>query len=321
MLLLSWNEKRNRHYHSFLRIAKTSFVTVDDMIRFGISMMASVDLNYSHSYGSAEEDSEYLAFYTLRLPNDFDREIFRKTKVSRQEVRMFLRLLEKRISTHAPLAYIIHGSMYLDWWFYVNKHTLVPRSLMNHKFKDFLQETEWENFRVLDLCTGSGCIGISLALMDPRISVDLVDISRKALKVAKTNIKMHRLQERVTAIHSNLFANATGKYDLIITNPPYVPTDEYNWCGTEWKREPKLALDAGSRGMDLVKNIITEGWKHLNANGTMIAEIGWSTQTYCVEDFPEVPFEWLYTGYEDGMGRSGVFRLKQGYQSYLPNKG
>jgi ribosomal protein L3 glutamine methyltransferase len=318
MLFLSWDERRNRLYYSFLNVAKTSFVTVEDMIRFGVSIMVNAGLSYAHSFGSAEKDSQYLVFYSLNLPYEYDRTFFRDAKVSAQEILEFLRLLEKRVSTRSPLPYITNEACYLDRWFYVNKHTLAPRSLMNHKFQEFLNETQWENYRALDLCTGTGCIGISLALMEPDLFVDLVDISKEALKVAERNIELHGLKGRVMAKQSDLWAGVVGTYDLIVTNPPYLPTDEYNWCGAEWKREPKIALDAGSRGMDLVKKIITEGWKYLNQNGTIVAEIGWSTQTYCIEDFPRVPFEWIANGHEDEKGRSGVFRLKRGYEAYLP---
>jgi ribosomal protein L3 glutamine methyltransferase len=316
MLLLSYNYKRNRLYRSFLGFAKFSRLTVEDMIRFGISIMSPENLLYS--LGSAEEDSQYLAFFSLNLPHEYDRELFRKAKVSPREIKIFLRLLEKRVSTRVPLAYVVNEWHYLGWRFHVNKHTLVPRSLMNNKFQEFLNETQWENYRVLDLCTGSGCIGISLALLDPRISVDLVDISKEALKIAQKNIEMYYLKDRVKTIHSDLWSNVVEKYDLIVTNPPYVPTEEYEQCADECKREPKTALEAGPRGLDIVNRILLEGWKFLNERGALIAEVGFSPQTYCTEDFPRVPFEWVPNGYEDNLGRTGVFRVWQGYQFYLP---
>lgn len=273
---LSENNTRNNLYNSFLDIAKSSFVTIEDIIRLGVSVMRNENLNYDHSYGTAELDSRYLAFFSLKLPYEYDKELYSKAKVSAYEIINFIKLLEKRVSLKLPLPYVTNEKWYLGWRFYVNEHTLLPRSLMNHKFKEFLQEIKWNNYRVLDLCTGSGCVGISLALMEPRITVDLVDISLNALEVAKTNIGLFFLQKRVNTIHSDLFTNITEKYDLIITNPPYVPTDEYNsmWS-EEYKNEPKMALEAGKKGMDIVSKILDNAWKYLNNDGVLIDSRNW----------------------------------------------
>lgn len=314
---LSDNNNRNGLYHSFLHVARTSFTTTEDMIRLGVTVMRGENLNYDHNLGNAKLDSQYLAFFTLKLPYEYDKEVYRKTRASTSEIVDFIRLLEKRVSQRLPLAYVTNEAWYLGWRFYVNGNTLVPRSVMNHKFKEFLQNIRWSNYRVLDLCTGTGCIGISMALLDKKITVDLVDISSAALEVAKVNIDSHCVNNRVQAIQSDLFANIKGKYDLIITNPPYLPTNEYNYQTAEYKTEPRIALEAGEKGLDIVKRILNDSWKYMNKEGVLIAEVGSTTQDFCKQDYPDMPFEWVATGLESRYeGRSGVFRLKNGYQDY-----
>jgi ribosomal protein L3 glutamine methyltransferase len=315
---LSENADRNRLYNSFLDTAQSSLVTTtEDLIKFGHWVMVSEDLSYNHSSGNAEMDSQYLAFFSLKLPYEYEKEVYRKTTASVTDIVRFITLLEKRISQRLPLSYVTNEAWYLGSRFYVNENTLVPRSAMSHKFKEFLQAVNWNNDRVLDLCTGSGCIGISLALLNGKISVDLVDVSADALKVAKINIESHGLTDRVRAIQSDLFTNIEGKYDLIITNPPYLPTDEYNSQSAEYKKEPKIALEAGEKGLVIVKQILNDAWKYMNLEGVLIAEIGSSSQEFCIQDYPKMPFEWVMTGLEKYFnGKSGVFRLKYGYQNY-----
>ena len=316
---LSDNSIRNGLYNSFLETANSPFyITTEDLIRLGAWVMASENLNYNHSRGNAVLDSQYLAFFSLKLPYEYEKDIYRQTKISTTEIINFIKLLEKRISQRLPLPYITNEAWYLGWRFYVNEHTLVPRSIMNHKFNEFLQDMKWSNYKVLDLCAGSGCIGISLALLDSRIRVDLVDMSSDALEVAKVNIESYFvIKDRVNAIQSDLFTNVDGKYDLIITNPPYLPTEEYNFQSAEYKAEPKIALEAGEKGLDLVKRILNDSWKYMNQDGVLIVEVGPTSQDFCKQDYPDMPFEWVVTGREpDFQGRSGVFRLKYGYQDY-----
>jgi ribosomal protein L3 glutamine methyltransferase len=316
---LSDNKIRNGFYQSFLETANSPFyTTTEDLIRLGAWIMAIENLNYNHSRGNAILDSQYLAFFSLKLPYEYEKEIHRKTKVSVAEIINFIKLLEKRVSQRLPLPYITNEAWYLGWRFYVNENTLVPRSIMNHKFQEFLQDMRWSNYRVLDLCAGSGCIGISLALLDARITVDLVDLSSDALKVAEANIETYFvIKNRVSTIQSDLFTNIQGKYDLIVTNPPYLPTEEYEVQCAEYKAEPKIALEAGEKGLDLVKRILNDSWKYLNQDGVLIAEIGPTGEDFCKRDYPGMPFEWVVTGREQQFqGRSGVFKLHYGYQDY-----
>jgi ribosomal protein L3 glutamine methyltransferase len=316
---LSDSNVRNTLYNSFLDAANSPWnTTTEDLIRLGAWVMATENLNYNHSRGNAVLDSQYLAFFSLKLPYEYDKEIYRQKKVSAPEIINFIKLLEKRVSQRLPLPYITNEAWYLGWRFYVNENALVPRSIMNHKFQEFLQDVKWSNYKVLDLCAGSGCIGISLALLDSRIRVDLVDMSSEALKIAKANIESYFvIKDRVNVIQSDLFSNVAGTYDLIITNPPYLPTEEYNLQCAEYKAEPKIALEAGKKGLDLVKRILNDSWKYMNQDGVLIAEIGWTGEDFCKKDYPDMPFEWIVTSRQnDFQSRSGVFRLKYGYQDY-----
>jgi ribosomal protein L3 glutamine methyltransferase len=189
--------------------------------------------------------------------------------------------------------YITNEGWYLGNKFYVNKNVLVPRSTMNTRFNDFLSEIHWKNNLVLDLCTGSGCIGISLALLNTKISVDLLDVSSKALEVATINVTNYNLSNRVRCIKSDLFENVQNKYDLIITNPPYVTTAEYKASPDEFKNEPKIALEAGADGLDIIKKILAQAKNYLNEDGKLIAEVGTSVAKALKRKYPNVPFKWL----------------------------
>lgn len=164
---------------------------------------------------------------------------------------------------------------------------MVPRSIMNTRFNDFLNAIHWENYKILDLCTGSGCIGITLALLNPKINVDLADISPEALKVAQINIDRYNLNNRVKCIHSDCFANINNKYDLIITNPPYVTTKEYNKIPVEFKNEPKIALESGRSGLNVIDKILTQAKDYLNPNGTLIAEVGFTAAKRLKKNIPK----------------------------------
>jgi ribosomal protein L3 glutamine methyltransferase len=163
---------------------------------------------------------------------------------------------------------------------------------MNTRFQDFLNEMDWQNYRVLDLCTGSGCIGISLALMHPLIHVDLADISAQALAVAEKNIQKYALSERVKCIQSNVFENISERYDLIITNPPYVSATDYKRSAKEFKNEPKIALVSGRDGLDIVHQIMQQARNYLNPNGKLIAEVGMPAVKQIKKHYRRVPFKW-----------------------------
>lgn len=235
--------------------------------------------------------------------------------INSSELRAILALADRRIVNHVPFEYLTNEAEYLDRAFYVDERVLIPRSLMNTRFSDFLREAKWSNYRVLDLCTGSGCIGITLALMDSRLNVDLADLSEEALRVAQTNITRFGVGDRVKCIHSDLFDQISDTYDLIVTNPPYVSPRDYQSSPREFKHEPRMALEALENGMALVHRIIADAPRYLTDDGSLIAEIGVPTARLVMKKYKRINFEWF--PYRDPKGRvkfysdPGVFRASK----------
>jgi len=257
---------------------------------------------HPHFFGdnSLWENARYLTYYALQLPPTDSNCL--NLHLSEEDILAVFALFEKRIVERIPVEYITHEANYLGRSFYVNEHVLVPRSLMNTRFQEFLSEVSWSSKRVLDLCTGSGCIGISLALLKPDIQVDLADISSQALQVAAINIKRHDLENRVRCIQGNLFENIRDQYDLIITNPPYVSTAEYRRGPWEFKNEPRLALESGEEGLDLIHQILQNASKYLTPQGKLVAEVGFPAAKRLKWRYPRLPFKW-YT-YRKSSGKT-----------------
>ncbi len=294
MTLKDRAQERNKLYKNFLESCHNNTVTVKDIVHFGAKLMRQAKLHpHFLADHSLKSTALYLTFFALNLPYEYTNQHYLNQKITAQDADNILQLFEKRISKRIPAEYITHESYYLDRPFYVNEHVLVPRSLMNTRFVDFLQSTHWENYRVLDLCTGSGCIGISLALLNPKITVDLADISSEALGVALVNIKKYDLHDRVKCIQSDLFQNIQDKYDIIITNPPYVPLSEYNQQPIEVKNEPAIALKAGVNGLEIIDKILVNSKFYLNPNGLLISEVGYPAAKQLKKKYPKVPFQWF----------------------------
>ncbi|MBS0288909.1 MAG: 50S ribosomal protein L3 N(5)-glutamine methyltransferase [Proteobacteria bacterium] len=295
--LLSQNKQRNDKYHQLL---SSNRIKLKHIVALGNALMRKEGLHRhfffkptfrERLYGTTYmlPTAQYLAQFALNLSpeNNNDNDII----ITREEAKNIIHLYERRIVERIPVEYITHECWYLNRKFYVNQHVLVPRSLMSTQFDAFLNETTWENFRVLDLCTGSGCIGISLALMNEKISVDLADISIQALNVAQKNIENYHLQNRVKCIESDLFTNIHHQYDLIITNPPYVASNIINKGPKELKNEPRIALDGGSNGLDIIDCILMKAKNYLNPNGKLIAEVGFSAPKLLKKRYPFL--KWL----------------------------
>ncbi len=301
--------KREQAYSEFLALFDLKEIKAKDVIALGAKLMKKACL-HPHFFGNntVEAIAQYLTFHVLKKQNNFDAIVLKHQAVK------IIDLFERRIADRIPVEYMTNEAWYLGRKFYVNENVLVPRSIMNMRFQEFLNETHWENYRVLDLCTGSGCIGISLALLDPRITVDLVDLSPKALVVAKRNIELHQLQDRVNCIESDLFTNVKHQYDLIITNPPYVSTSEYHATPKEFKNEPKMALECGKDGLDIIHKILKQAKAHLNPRGKLIAEIGYPAAARVKKQYKKIPFKWYKyrnpQGKEAFLGMHGVFECK-----------
>lgn len=298
-LHLSNNTERNEIYDTFLDSCRKNNKTVGDIIKLGTKLMRKHKLHH-HFYG----DSNFFGLYSLAgtakgltlfaLTSHKPQVcITPKDTISELEAKDVLELFEKRITKRVPVEYITNEAIYAGHKFYVNEHVLVPRSLMSDRFRDFLNNIAWNNYHVLDLCTGSGCIGITLALLNPKIFVDLADISPEALDVARINIGKHSLEKRVRCVQSNCFENIQGKYDLIITNPPYVSTEDYNKCPAEFINEPHKALESGSDGLELITKILKQAKSYLNPSGVLIAEVGAASAKLIKRKFSNVRFQWF----------------------------
>lgn len=299
MISSLFNSNRQKSYAAFLKIASRDKACVNDIVRLGAKLMSKQKMHH-HFFGDHSwlATAQALVTYALGEKDPQD-------KITSQECLSIFALFEKRIANRMPVEYILEQAQYCGHSFYVNESVLVPRSIMNARFQEFLNRISWENYRVLDLCTGSGCIGISLALMNSRIQVDLADISLEALDVAQANIEKHGLQKRVRCIQSDCFENIYGQYDLIITNPPYVSIEEYVQTPEEFKKEPKIALESGVEGLDVVHVILSEAKNYLNPKGVLIAEVGPPAAKRLKKHYPKVRFKWFK--YKRANGRISWF--------------
>lgn len=216
-------------------------------------------------------------------------------------------LLDKRTRERMPTAYLLNEAWFAGLPFYVDERVIIPRSLTG----EFIQEqfAPWVDptrvRRILDLCTGSGCMAIAAALAFPDAQIDAADISADALAVARINVERHRLAERVRLVQSDLYASLAGKrYDVIITNPPYVARDELDELPAEYGFEPSIALASGEQGLDAISAILAGGAAHLEPQGILVAEVG-NSHDALEQALPEVPFLWLTTS----TGDESVFLL------------
>ena len=228
-----------------------------------------------------------------------------KTLVEKERV---IHLIETRLGTRQPVAYLTNSAWFCGSEFYVDERTIVPRSpigeLIMQKFAGLIDH---EPKRILDMCTGSGCIAIATAEAFPEAEVDAVDLSVDALNVAEINIARHQLEHRVFPIQSDLFQNLFGQqYDLIVTNPPYVDEEDLADMPEEFHYEPELALGSGVDGLEITKQILKQAPDYLTQNGMLVCEVG-NSMVSLIEQYPDVPFEWV----ELKNGGLGVFAISR----------
>ncbi len=280
--------------------------TVRDFIRWGASRFNEAGLFFGHGTDNAVDEAATLVLHALRLPHDLADE-FLRARIIREEKVVVLDLLRRRILERAPAAYLIREAWFAGLPFYVDERVLVPRSpiaeLIGGGFQPWLGYTEIT--RILDLCTGSGCIGVACALAYPEAMVDAADISTDALEVAAANIERHGLGERARPIQSDLFASLPeGRYDLIVSNPPYVDAAELDRMPAEFRHEPRLGLAAGEDGLEVVRRILRAAPDHLNEGGLLVVEVG-AGRPALEAAYPQVQFLWP----DFERGGEGVFIL------------
>ncbi len=282
--------------------------TVIDFIRYGASRFAAAGLTFGHSHDNAIDEASHLVLGTLHLPPDLP-PAYGAGKLTAAERERVLTLIERRIDTREPVAYLVGETWFAGMPFKIDARALVPRSPIAELIEDGF--APWLDQRpvvhALDMCTGSGCIGIAMAAHQPAWRVDLVDTSSDALALARENIALHGLEARVTAIRSDVFAGlARRRYDLIVANPPYVADDEYAALPAEYAHEPRLGLAAGADGLDVCLRILADAAEHLTDAGLLFVEVGDSERALC-ELMPRVPFVWI----EFKVGPMGVFVLER----------
>jgi len=290
--------------HDALNTARTA----RDLIQRGAAYFATSGLGYYHGTDNALDEAAVLVRHALRIGYE-QPEAALDGAISDADRARAVALLERRVATRKPAAYLIREAWFAGRTYYVDERVLVPRSPLAETIEDrFLPWVDPDRVqRILDLCTGSGCIGIACAHHFPAARLTLTDVSPDALAVARINVARHGLGDRVSVLQSDVFSALAGRrYDIIVSNPPYVPQAEIAGLVEEFRHEPALGLAAGLEGLDIVVRILRDAARHLTASGILVVEVG-NTQDVLAARFPAVPFLWLDFAY----GGDGVFLLER----------
>jgi ribosomal protein L3 glutamine methyltransferase len=280
-------------------------LTAGELLRETARAWRKARLHFGHGTGNARDEAAWLISHVLGVfPGDF-----RATReVSKGELREIQSLARRRIRERMPLAYLLNEAWLDGRKFYVDRRVIVPRSfiseLLHGCFRPWLRRPVR---RALDLCTGSGCLAVLLAQAFPKATVDATDLSTAALQVARRNISRYKLGQRVRLIHSDLFDALKGeRYDLIVTNPPYVDARTLRKLPPEYDYEPRAALAAGNDGLECIRRILAAAREHLNPRGLLVCEVG-DARRALERAFPDLPFLWL----ETSEPKSCVFALER----------
>ena len=279
--------------------------TVQDFIRWTSSQLSLSDVFLGHGTDNPIDEAKQLILATLGLSLFIPTEFYAANLTNDEKQELFA-IIQKRISDRVPTPYLTNQAWFCGYSFYIDERVLIPRSpigeLIDNHFQSLLSQPPQQ---ILDLCTGSGCIGIACAYAFPEAQIDITDISLEALDVAQQNIDLHEMNFQVTPMQSDLFNDIPEKqYDLIVTNPPYVDNEDMGDLPDEFSYEPKLALEAGFDGLDIVKRILRDAIDYLSPQGVLVCEVG-NSWVSLQEQYPQVPFNWL----EFERGGLGVFSI------------
>lgn len=280
--------------------------TIADFVRWGASRFNEAELYFGHGTDNAIDESLFIVLYALHLAPGLAPELM-QSHLTDQEKAKVLALFERRIHDRLPVPYLTNEAWFGGLKFFIDERVLVPRSpmieLIEKRFDKWFGPEDI--CTVLDLCTGSACIAIACGMALPWADIDALDISNDAIEVANINIKRHQATEQVHAIQSDLFSAVPDKrYDLIVSNPPYVDRQDMTNLPEEFCREPELALASGDDGLDITIQILSQAADHLTECGILVLEVG-NSGAALEARFPEVPFEWI----EFERGGHGVFVL------------
>ncbi|WP_442496669.1 50S ribosomal protein L3 N(5)-glutamine methyltransferase [Methylobacter sp. sgz302048] len=284
----------------------TTLSTIRDYIRWGASRFTEARIVFGHGTATALDEAAALVLHTIYQPYNLP-EAYLETVLTLKERQDVIDIIDRRIIERKPAAYLTHEAIFAGLPFYVDERVLVPRSpiaeLIEQRFDPWVDEDQVE--RILDLCTGSACIAIACAYAFPEAYVDAVDLSADALAVAEMNVAKHRLDDTVTLYQSDLFNELPDqRYDIIVSNPPYVSHAEWEQLPAEFRAEPDMGFKGGESGLDIVLRILVEADHYLTEQGILIVEVGSSAETLQYT-FSDVPFYWL----DFERGGDGVFLL------------
>lgn len=277
-------------------------LSLENLVDHGAQKFVENHCFFGHGTDNPNDEALSLALHALDLSWDIDESALQH-ELQQSEIDSITRLFERRINERIPAAYITGQMFFAGLSFQVNSDVLVPRSpIAELIFAQFQPWLKYAPARILDLCTGSGCIGIACAKEFPDAAIVCSDISDAALRVAEANVEQHSLQSQVQVIKSDLFQELSGKFDLIVSNPPYVDANDLSSMPAEYSAEPSIGLAAGDDGLDIAKRILAEAGKYLSPNGLLVVEVGNSAEAL-EQTYPDVPFTWV----EFAHGGQGVF--------------
>lgn len=299
----------NDSLHTLIQQARTELRTVRDWLRIATSYFNQAKLFFGHGFPTAYDEAAHLILHVLHLtPHQLD--LFLDAQITQHERETMIKLIEKRVTERIPMAYLTHEAWLGDFNFYIDQRVIIPRSFITELLQT--QLSPWISdptsvVHALDLCTGSGCLAILLAQVFENAQIDAVDISPSALEVAHINVENYDLASSIQLIHSDLFSKLGNKrYDLIISNPPYVNAESMNDLPEEFRHEPSIALAGGADGLAIVRDILSNAADFLNDEGLLIVEIG-HNRAVLEQLYPMIPFTWL----ETSAGDQFVFMLKK----------